>query len=283
VNGGTVPLTFSVVAALAYGAADFFGGVASRKSSPALVVFASQAVGFAVLAAALALVPGQFAASDVPWGVAAGVAGALGIGFLYAALARARMGIVSPITAAVGAAVPVLFGLAAGERPGGVALAGVGCAVIAVVLVSSSPESGRFDPRGPGIGLALASGLAIGALYVLLSRGSHGSGLWLLVPTRLTSVILLGLFTFFRGSRLTATRRTYALIAVSGALDMGANVSYVFATREGMLALVAVVTSLYPAATVFLARILLNERLAAIQWTGAGFAAAGVVLIARGN
>lgn len=279
-DGARVTLTLSLLAALFYGAADFLGGYASRKVSPALVVFASQIVGLAILGATMAFVPGVFHPEDMWWGIAAGIAGAVAIGTLYAALARGRMGIVSPITAVVGAAVPVVFGLATGERPAALAIGGIMLAFVAVVLVSTSPDTGRVSLAEPGVVLAIISGLAIGALYVFLSRGHSDGGLWLVLPTRCTSIAVLGAYMLFRPSRATVSKRVFAVIAASGALDMGANILYVLASHTGMLVIVAIVTSLYPAATVFLARVLLNERLSKIQWVGVGCAAAGVVLIA---
>jgi drug/metabolite transporter (DMT)-like permease len=278
-----VVLTLSLFAALAYGFADFLGGLGIRKTSASFVVVSSQAFGFVVLVVALLLVPGDFYPSDIVWGAGAGCAGAIGIGALYAALARGRMGIVSPITAVVSAAFPVAFGLASGERPPIQAMAGIGLAFVAVALVSTSPGTGRVSVRDPAIALAVVSGLGIGALYIFLSRGHADAGLWLLVPTRITSLVVLGAFTLVRGARVTRSRRIFAIIAVSGALDMGANVLYVLAAHGGMLTIVAVVTSLYPAATVFLARLLLDERLSAVQWAGVASAATGVVLIALAN
>jgi drug/metabolite transporter (DMT)-like permease len=273
-------LALALAAAISYGAADFLGGFASRKASPALVVFASQVVGLALLFAALAFVPGRLYLPDMWWGVGAGLSGALAIGALYAALARGRMGVVSPITAAVGAALPVCFGLATGERPHLAALAGIAFAFAAVFLVSISPDTGRFSPRAPGVGLALVSGAGIGALYIFLSRGHADGGLWLLVPTRLTSIAALGVFMLVRGASITVSNRVYAMIAASGAFDMGANMLFVLASHGGMLAIVAIITSLYPASTVILARIVLDERLSKVQWAGVAAAAAGVVLIA---
>lgn len=273
-------LTLSLIAALVYGAADFLGGIASRKASPAFVVFASQLAGFAVLGIGLLIVPGRLYPGDMWWGLGAGIAGAVGIGALYAALAQGRMGIVSPVTAVVSAAVPVVFGLAAGERPGWPALTGIAFAFVAVALVSTSPDSGRFSMREPGVALALASGIAIGALYIFLSRGHADGGLWLLLPTRVTSVAVLGAFMLARRVKVEPSRRLLAIVTVSGLLDMSANVLFVVASHGGMLAIVAVVTSLYPASTVFLARIVLHERLSRIQWGGVACAAAGVVLIA---
>ena len=195
-----------------------------------------------------------------PYGVSAlESAAAVGIGALYAALARGRMGIVSPITAVVSAAFPVAFGLC------GRSVRRLACACRYRACVRRGRAG--FDESRHGAHLAARSGdpfggaqrLAIGALYIFLSRGHQDAGLWLLVPTRITSVVVVGGFALVRGAHVTRSRRLYAVIAASGALDMAANVLYVLATHGGMLAIVAVITSLYPATTVFLARVLLER------------------------
>ncbi len=270
----------ALAAALVYGAADFFGGLASRRTPAAAVVVLSQIAGVVVLAAAWLIVPGRFYASDIGFGVLAGVAGGIAIAALYAALAVGRMGVVSPITAAVGASVPVIVGLTSGERPATLALAGVAAAFIAVVLVSGGADVRRFSMSEPGVALALLSGLGIGALYVFLGVGHRDAGLARLAVTRVVSVVLLSGYALVRRESLRPSPRSLRLIFSAGALDMSANVLYVMATRHGLLAIVAVLTSLYPASTVFLARIVLRERLAPLQWLGIAFAAAGVVLIA---
>ena len=270
----------ALAAAIVYGAADFFGGLASRRTAAAAVVVLSQIAGIVVLGAAWLALPGRFYTSDIVFGIGAGIAGGTAIAALYAALAVGRMGVVSPITAVIGASVPVVFGLTIGERPSPSALAGVAAAFVAVALVSAGGETRRFSLSEPGIGLALLSGLGIGALYVLLSRGHQDAGLARLAVTRVVSVILLTTYALVRRESLRPAPGSLRLILVAGAFDMAANVLYVISTRYGMLSIVAVLTSLYPASTVFLARIVLNERLTALQWLGVGFAASGVLLIA---
>jgi len=225
-------------------------------------------------------VPSHFHRSDLVWGALAGLGGALGIATLYAALAVGRMGVVSPITAVIGASVPVAVGLSLGERPGALALAGVALAFAAVVLVSADPRTLRLSLDEPGLLLAIGSGLGIGLSYVALSRSAPDAGVAVLAPARIVSVVLLIGWARGRGESFRVPRASLAVICGAGALDMGANILYILATRSGMLALVAVITSLYPASTVFLARIFLHERLSPIQWAGVACAAGGVVLIA---
>jgi drug/metabolite transporter (DMT)-like permease len=270
----------SLAGAAVYGAGDFFGGLASRKNPPATVVVLSQVAGLAVLALGLLFVPSRFYPGDIAVGAFAGIAGAVGIVALYAALAKGRMGVVSPVTAVVGASVPVVFGLVVGERPSAIALAGVALAFVAVALVSANAETRTISLREPGLPEALLSGAGIGALYVLLSRGHHDAGLGLLAITRVISIPLLLGYAAMRRETLRPSTGSLGTIALAGVFDMGANVLYLLATRVGLLAIVAVLTSLYPASTVLLARLVLHERLERLQWAGVLCAVAGVVCIA---
>ena len=270
----------ALAAAVVYGSADFFGGLASRRTSPVAVVVLSQLAGAVVLAASWSFVPGHFSRDDVLWGIFAGCAGGIAIAALYAALAIGRMGVVSPITAVVGAAVPVAVGFALGGRPATLALVGVACAFVATALVSANAETSRISLSEPGLALALVSGLGIGLLYVALGLGHHDAGVARIAVARAVSVSLLVAYALVRRESLRPAPGSVRLILLAGAFDMGANVLYVLATHYGMLAIVAVLTSLYPASTVFLARAFLGERLGRLQWVGVGFAAAGVALIA---
>jgi drug/metabolite transporter (DMT)-like permease len=275
-----VGVGLALVSALAYGAADFLGGMASRRTPAVVVVVLSQVAGAIVLAAAFPFVPSRLYSEDVGWGVASGVCGAVGIAALYAALASSRMGIVSPVTAVIAASVPVAFGLLTGGRPAPLALAGVALAFVAVGLVSAGPGVRGVTAREPGLWLAVVSGVAIGGLYIFLSRGHADAGLWLVAVTRATSILLLIVYLLARRERPLPDPGRGVTIVVAGVLDMSANVLYVLATHRTLLAVAAVITSLYPASTVFLARIVLRERLGRVQWAGVACAACGVLLIA---
>jgi len=275
-----VAVVLALLSAGIYGAADFFGGLASRRTPAIAVVLISQVSGVAILAIAWFVLPGKFYPSDVLWGVLTGIFGGAAIVALYAALAIGRMGVISPITAVLGASIPVLAGFAFGERPGAPALAGIACTFLAVALVSANLETRSISLREPGLALALFSGLCIGALFVTLSRGHHDSGLALLAVTRATSVTMLLGYALVRRESLRPAPDSLRLILAAGAFDMLANILYVAAARFGLLSLVAVLTSLYPASTVFLARVVLRERLTSSQWAGVGLAACGIVLIA---
>lgn len=284
-------VALSLAAALLYGAADFCGGLASRRASSLAVVVWSQATGFAILLAALAFVPGRPYASDLGWGALCGVAGAAAIALLYRGLAVGVMGVVSPLTAVVADVVPIVFAVARGERPGALGIAGIVCALAAVVLVSAVPVSegaplARTEPRRrlpPGVPEALGAGVAFGFFLIALARTHPDGGLYPLAAMRVVSLVVLVAGGLALRGALRISRPGYRLVIGAGAIDMLANVAFLFAARRGELAIVAVLTGLYPAGTVTLAAFVAGERLVATQWAGVVVALAGVVAIALGR
>ena len=283
----------ALLSAIAYGAADYMGGIASRRARVLAVVVLSQFVGLAVLLLLLLLLPTAHpTATDLLLGASAGVTGAFGIAFLYRGLSRGRMSVVSPITAVVAAIAPVIFGLSVGERPATVALAGVVIALVAITLVTSSPGHDEHGSpltfagpwwREPGVLDAFVSGLAIGGFYIFIARTSPAAGLWPLVPSRLVSGLICAAAAFAFRHSLRPVPGSLRLILGSGAVDICANALYLEATRFGYLSLVAVLASLYPASTVVLARVLLKERFTRAQTAGMALAVAGVACIAIGR
>ncbi|MDQ3765788.1 MAG: DMT family transporter [Actinomycetota bacterium] len=283
-------IVLGLAAAIIYGAADFVGGLVSRRTNVLGVVLFSQLWGTAPLLAAVPFFDATVAGEDFAWGAAAGVAGAAGVVFLYRGLSLGRMTVVAPTTAVEAATIPVIFGLVGGERPTAVALAGVAVALPAVALVSSSPRGAPNDTgtRGgegrlpPGLPEALVAGLAFGLFFISLERTGSGSGLWPLVAARATAMLCVGAGALLTRRSLRPSPGTAAGIATAGTLDVLANVLYLLASRQGLLSLVAVLTSLYPASTVLLARVVLRERLWRVQAGGLFLAAVGVALIALG-
>lgn len=279
--------------ALVYGAADFCGGLAARRISALTVVAASQMAGLALLLAVVGVFAGELTAAAFVAGAVAGVAGGIGVVLFYRGLAVGPMSVVAPVTAVVGAAVPVVVGLGLGERPGPFALSGIALALVAVALVAreeappGAPRPTRRPPRGarrPGSGLllALGAGAGFGAFFVLLDRVPPDSGLWPLVGARSGSLALVGLALLVRGRALVPPRAVGGQILAAGIGDSLANVLYLLAAQRGLLSLVAVLTSLYPASTVLLARVVLGERLGPVQRTGLGAAVVAVALVALG-
>jgi len=278
-----VVLVLALAAALFYGGADFCGGLASRRSPMLAVAAWSQAAGLVVLLPALAVIPGIARPADLGWGLACGVSGAFAIALLYRGLAVGTMGVVSPITAVLAAAIPAAFAIVRGERPAAIALAGIACALVAVVLVSAAPPAAA--PRGPrrwppGIPEALGAGTAFAFFFIALAQTHADGGIYPLLATRLCSLAILAGFALATRRTLRVAPPARPTIALAGLLDMGANIAYVLAAHVGPLSTAVVVTSLYPAGTVALAALALRERLARIQWLGVALALAGVLCIA---
>jgi drug/metabolite transporter (DMT)-like permease len=282
-------VVLSLLAALCYGAADFCGGLASRRTSALAVVVCSQLAGLLVLILVLPLVPGIPRPIDLAIGAFCGISGAFAVAFLYRALAIGVMGVVSPVTAVLAAAIPVLWAFVHGERPTPLALAGICCALVAVVLISASSTASESEaplsrkaPRRlfpPGIASALAAGTAFGIFFIILARTHADAGLFPLLGTRVASLTLLILGALVLRRSLRVSRPALRTILIGGVLDMIANVFYVLAAHRGELSIVAVLTSLYPAGTVALAAMVLRERLARFQWVGVAAAFVGVVCI----
>lgn len=284
-------IVLALGSAIAYGVADFGGGVLSKKAHVFTVILLSQLTASVVVLAALPFWEGAFSWPALGWGAAAGVAGMAGVAFLYRGLAIGRMGVVAPITAVLAAAIPVSFGLAIGERPGAIALIGVTTGLLAVMLIARTPapvvpkglSSGIVEPsvRLPrGLREAMGAGVGFGVFFILLERAPDDSGLWPLVGTRLSIVPAVALLALVAGASFRPTERTGLWLMALGVVNLGADLLYLLATRAGLLSLVAVITSLYPAATVALARITLDERMVKQQMLGVAFAALSVTLIA---
>ena len=282
-------IVLGLAAALTYGAADFLGALATKSTKVFTVVFFSQVLGSGLLLVTLPFfLDSSVSARALGWGAAAGVAGALGVALFYQGLSIGRMGAVAPITGVEAAAVPVIFGLIAGERPSVLALAGVFVALGAVALVSSSPRSeveAREAHGGglpPGVGLAIAAGIAFGAFFVLLDGAGDDSGLWPLVGARVSSLVTIAIALLLTKGFERPQRAALPAIAGAGILDVAANLFFLLAARQGLLSIVAVLTSMYPATTVVLARIVLDERFHRTQLIGLGLAALGVTAMTLG-
>ena len=264
----------ALLSSLSWGTSDFMGGLAARRVGSVRVLAVSYPSGAVLITfLALVIVPGQWSWSTVTIGLVAGVVGALAIGLLYAALSRGQMGIVSPITAVLSGAVPVVVGVVLGESLSALALAGVAVAGVAVVLVSRESGPHRRTPVRAVL-LAVASGLAIGIYLSVIGTAPVDSGIWVATmgrwfSTALVLFILVILIWRSRGT-LSGDRPAFPwnLALAAGALDALANAVFQLAAQRGLLAIVAVIGSLYPAATVILARVLLKETMSRVQLLG---------------
>jgi drug/metabolite transporter (DMT)-like permease len=269
-------------AAVAYGVGDFLGGVAARRRPATVVVLWAHVVGLVLLRAVAPLVGGTASARALAVGGAAGLLGGIGVALFYRGLSVGTMSVVAPIAALLSAAVPVVAGLAAGERPAPAALAGIAIALAAIVAVSREPAgTGHPRLRWQPLALAVGAGLAFGLFFVAIAHAGSGAGVWPLVAARVASVTL---FAALGAVRLTSPPsppgEALRPIVGCGVLDAGANVCFLLALDHGLMSVVAVLTALYPAGTVLLARYVLGERLGPVQRAGLGLAAVAAVLIA---
>jgi len=272
-------------AAVVYGTADFFGGVAARRTSPLAVTLSAHVVGLLLLVVAIPLLPtASPQPADLLYGAVAGAFGAGGLILFYRALSRGTMSVVAPVAALFGAALPVVVGLGLGEQLSIPALVGIAIAIVAVGLVSREGDGdGTPVVHGPGghpLVLAVIAGAAFGSFFVLLSRTHASAGLWPLLSARVVSVSLLAGVTLLTGRSLRPAPGSRRLVVAAGAGDMVANILYLLAVRRGLVSLVAVIVALYPATTVLLAQVVLGERLRRIQLGGLALAASAATLLA---
>lgn len=279
-----MPIVLAVCGALVYGFADFAGGFASRRAPALAVVLSGQIASLIVLVVVLVAAPAPFSLAGAAWGASAGGIGAVALLLFYRSLSAGSMSVVAPITALVSAIVPVVAGLALGERPSAIAWSGIALALVAVLLVAAE---GGAPPalaalRGPVLAGALAAGVGFGTWVVLLSQAPADSGFWPTAGARVASVVLLLAVAAVGRRRIVPRGAPATLVVASGSGDLVANLLFVLATRSGLLSVVGVVLALYPAGTVLLALLVLHERLHRIQVVGLALAATGVVLIALG-
>jgi drug/metabolite transporter (DMT)-like permease len=269
----------ALVSALAWGVADYLGGIGSRKVGATALLVVGYPAGAVILTLCVFLLPGQYSTGALLWGVAAGTVGTLAIALLYVALSRGPMGVVSPLTAVMSGAIPVAVGLLRGERLTPYAVLGILLAAVAVTLVSRQRgEHARI--RGSTILISLGSGTFIGLYLSAIGTAPADSGIWAVTIGRWTSSVLILVAVFALARNFPRRGFPWLLALCCGFIDASANGIFQLASQHGRLAIVAVLGSLYPAATAVLARFLLHERLEPAQLVGVALALAAAALLA---
>nr|WP_202514861.1 EamA family transporter [Streptomyces sp. SID161] len=265
---------------LAYGCADFLGGLGARRAHVLRTVLVAAPASLVVELLLWPVLGASFSPAAVGWGAASGVASAAAFALLYKTLAIGPMNVLSPVTALVSAALPVAVGLLQGERPGPAGLLGLPLALVAVLLVSAGHGADSARPSRTALLLAFGAGAAIALQLVFLHQAPSDSGVAPLIIGRAVSsaVTLVAAAVMYRA--LGPEKPAYAVSATAGALDSVANLLFLLAARSGDLTVVAVITALYPAGTVLLARAVLGERVHRGQLVGLGAAAVAVGLLA---
>lgn len=272
-------ILLALAASVCWGVGDFLGGVSSRRLPMLAVLAVSQLAGLVgVLVVATAAGDRFLGTAGIAAATAAGVAGAVGLGALYRGMAVGAIGVVAPISAA-GAGLPVLVGLARGERPGALQLAGIAVALAGVVLVSREP--GSSVRVAAGVPLALLAAAGFGGYYLFIDRASADDAYWAVAVGRATSSSLALAVALARSS-LRVPRRALPVVVAVGLFDVGANVLLALALNEGYISVVSVLASLFPVVTVALAVGVLHERPGPAQAAGGAAALAGVALISAG-
>jgi drug/metabolite transporter (DMT)-like permease len=271
--------------AVCWGAADFLGGLRTRRLTLAAVLLFSQLTGLAAVALVVAA-GGKGAPSlgEVAPAIAAGVCQLVAIAALYRALAIGTMSVISPITASGAAAIPVVVGVATGDKLAALQVAGMVAALVGVALACRTPDSARGgDLSREALLLSGVAALGFGGFFVGMdAAGQDADPFWSLLVARLSAGAVLATALAVLRPRIGARPPEIPTLALIGLLDVAANACFTLGTEAGLLSVVAVLASLYPVTTVILARAVLEERLVAIQAAGVALALTGVVLIAAG-
>lgn len=277
-------ILLAAAAACVYGLGDFCGGRATRRFDSFAVTLVGQVFSLVLLGGAL-LVLGDPAPGgrDWMWGAIGGAGGFVGLGLLYFALARGSMTVVAPLTAVVSAVVPLASGIGFGERPSLVAYLGVVAALAGIALVTGAVGTPHTKTQPFIVVVSIVSGAGFGWMFTCLDRTSEASGMWPLLAARLASISLAVVVLVWRRPPGLSVKSVPALALLAGFFDMGANLLFVAANREGMLSLVAVITALYPVSTIVLAMRLDHERVTRSQAWGMACAGLALALVSLGR
>jgi drug/metabolite transporter (DMT)-like permease len=276
-------LAISLASAASWGVSDFLGGLQSRRLSVLAVLAVSQPAGLLLIAVLILLFGADPVSADkLAIAFLAGAAALAGLGAFYAAMAMGTVSVVAPI-ASLGVVVPVVFGVAQGEGPGAIQLAGLIVAIAGVVILSyeERPEHGGVARRS--IVLAILAGLGFGVFFTGIDVASPDRPGWAILAVRIGGVSAVAVAILISRPPMDGVPRAIPVLVAIGMFDIIANALFAVASTKGILPVVAVGGSMYPAFTIALAHLVLGERLATIQWGGVALALVGVALIAGGS
>jgi drug/metabolite transporter (DMT)-like permease len=278
-----VGILFALAASTAWGSADFFGGLKAKRHSALSVLFTIEVSGLLVAIVAMAIAQDPFPSTRATLcALGAGTAGIVALGAFYRALAIGTMSIVAPISA-TGVVLPVIVGIGTGDRPGPIVLAGLVITTIGVIMASREvhEDEERATAARTAILLALLASVGFGLYFIGADVAADDSVLWTVLLGRCVAIPFVGIAVLTRGVSMPRGG-DLAILCAAGATDLGATALYGLANTHGDLSIVSVVGSLYPIATVVLARVVLDERVRAVQAAGVATALTGVALIAAG-
>jgi len=275
----------ALAASVLWGSSDFLGGLQSRRTTVWAAVLVSQSAAVIAALTVLAVVaPPQPSAADLVAPIVAGLVITTGALAQYRAMELAEMSVVAPIFAGA-AIVPVVWGLALGERPEAIQIAGMALTIAGIVLISRperrTPQTKQRVSRA-GVLLAVLAAVMIGVFLIAYDYGGDEDPYWTVTIARVTALLLLAVVLSVRRPRLQLRAKAVPALVLAGVLLLAANVLFTMATTLGLLSVVAVLGWLSPAVTVFWAQALLGERLRLVQWFAAALVLAGVVCLALG-
>ncbi len=275
----------ALVSALAYGLSDFVGGLVSRRASVWSVAVVLQSSSALCTAAVATVIGGRPTGNDLAWATLAGVGTGVGACYLFRGLAGGRMAVVAPLSAVGAALLPLVVGLATGERPSALDLTAIAVALPGIWLVSggepAAPDDGATR-RTSGVVDGLVAGLGFGVMFVALAQIGDGSGLWPVAHSQVVSAFVAGGIAVALRASFRPGGRNLWPAAAAGPLGALAVVAYTLSTRSGLLSISAVLSSLYPAATILLAATVLHERIRRPQVAGLVLCGVTVSLLALG-
>lgn len=276
----------ALASALAYGTSDFLGGLTGRRApvwSVAVVVQLASAVSTAAIALPFG---GSPTVADLAWALLAGIGSGVGVGFLFRGLAGSRMSVVAPLSAVGSAVVPVVIALLTGERPSVLAAVGIVTALPGIWLVARAEEATDHDgdpslPRRSGVLDGALAGLGFGIMFTAIGQVPDGAGFWPLALTQAVSTVAAALLATLLGAAWRPVAASWRAVP-AGPLAAAAVITFQLATQGGLLAVSSVLASLYPAATIMLAVVVLGERVRAAQTAGLLLCGGAVTLVALG-
>ena len=280
------PAAYSVAAVFLWGTSDFAGGFASRRANAFVLTAFSHICAFGLMFAIALGLHGSFPSrASVAWAVAAGVSGGFSLALFYRALASGQMGLTAPVAALVGAAIPTMVDVALEGAPSRWTIAGFVLAVVAIWLITRpEPSNGdRKEPAGrpAGVGMAALAGVGFAGFYLCIHQAS-GSPVWIAALSRIGSFTATAAAVVATRAPLDLDRPRVALGMVAGFLDISASALFIFASQHGRLDEAVLITSLYPAVTVVLARLVLKEHFSRWKVVGLLAALAAVPMLAAG-
>jgi drug/metabolite transporter (DMT)-like permease len=272
-----VPAGFSLAAVISWGTSDFLGGYAARRANAFVLTAIAHVSGLVLMAGIAMATHAPFPSrTAVAWALLAGLSGGGALAIFYRALSTGRMGLTAPVAAVLGAAIPTAFGMFSEGLPHAIQIAGFAVAALGIWLISRPEDHSRPE----GIGMAALAGVGFAGYYLCTKQAGDGSAFWIASMTKVSSFVLTGAVVLIAGSAREIDRRGTAFGIVAGCLDVTGSVLFIRASQTGRLDAAVVLTSLYPAITVLLARLFLKEHFT--RWKALGMVAAllAVLMIA---